>query len=676
MKNNVKRIISAVMAIAVIISVIPINISAYAQAAATWLIQPTLVYDYIYQFTDGGYALAEWETYDEVNGLEQHEVIIDRAGNKVTEDVEEFNKTHNLTYKELRNSNDNYYWHAFDVADITDVKFDNIKFLSKTMAIADWNGNSYVIDVEKNKVFLLDYTDIVTGKVGSSGKSEGDSGYIKLSMLLLGEKIDEEKYELIEKYALLDKNLNVVLGPEYDRFGDIRNNCVWALVDGKWGYIQFDPSTVTPNDKVKEVTLPVGYDYDSVLSEPKLNYPSLNTVKDEKTAVKAVKQLVESLDVKEKKSRDAADLVLLYAEEAIARANSINVSESSVIIKNSDIAELEKSIESTEKAVCAVLTENNIPIQRKVNRYAAINCTQKNTKDTVLEIDKEALTSGITGVKIMMDGVEAELAADYSGKAKIKTVSKNSKEYRVEFNAGSNIKLSIDGFEDNNDYTAVVDSNGKAVGGKYNPVTGMVEAKLKESGVFTVKNNEKEFDDIKDKNIRVQKAIKVLAAKGIISGTADKTFSPDNTITRAEVAAIVMRTLSKLDPNADGGFADVKSSDWYFGAAGSSKKYGIINGFEDGTFRANIEIAKDQITAVSARVLKNEMGYLDVENIGEYLGIYSDADTIADWAKKDVALATAANLVVRRKDEKFGGEAAMTRGDAAVILYNLFMKIW
>ena len=40
---------------------------------------------------------------------------------------------------------------------------------------------------------------------------------------------------------------------------------------------------------------------------------------------------------------------------------------------------------------------------------------------------------------------------------------------------------------------------------------------------------------------------------------------------RAEIAALIVRTLSKLDPNADGGFTDVARSDWYFGAVGSAR---------------------------------------------------------------------------------------------------------
>ena len=174
----------------------------------------------------------------------------------------------------------------------------------------------------------------------------------------------------------------------------------------------------------------------------------------------------------------------------------------------------------------------------------------------------------------------------------------------------------------------------------------------------------------------MQEAIKLLASKGIINGTSETEFSPDKSISRAEVAAIILRTLSKLDENADGGFSDVTKSNWFYGTAGSAKNAGIINGYEDNTFRGNVVIPKVQIVSVSGRVLKNEMGYYDVSDIEKALGGYGDRSDIAKWAEGDVALATDANMVIKRTDGLFGGTAEMTRGDAAIILKRLFDKIW
>ena len=55
----------------------------------------------------------------------------------------------------------------------------------------------------------------------------------------------------------------------------------------------------------------------------------------------------------------------------------------------------------------------------------------------------------------------------------------------------------------------------------------------------------------------MQDAIKLLASKGVINGTSATTFAPNDPISRAEIAALTIRMLDKLDPNEDGGFSDV-----------------------------------------------------------------------------------------------------------------------
>lgn len=201
-----------------------------------------------------------------------------------------------------------------------------------------------------------------------------------------------------------------------------------------------------------------------------------------------------------------------------------------------------------------------------------------------------------------------------------------------------------------------------------------MDGKVNTSGRYTVQANEKDFTDISGKSAEMQKAIRYLASKGIVNGTTATEFSPNGSISRAEIAALLVRALGKSDNSATNSFTDVKPSDWYYAAAGSSQKAGLINGFPDGTFQGTVTIPKDQILAVAARVLKTEMGYKAPSDPSGFLSRYSD--TVAKWAQPEIALATRENLVVRRVDGTFKGESNMTRGDAAIIIYRLFQRIW
>jgi len=239
-----------------------------------------------------------------------------------------------------------------------------------------------------------------------------------------------------------------------------------------------------------------------------------------------------------------------------------------------------------------------------------------------------------------------------------------------------NVKVSLPPAQGDQSLQAVMNTGGNAIGGKYNPVNNTVEARLNSSETLTVRERRMDFGDIANKSREMQNAINVLASKGIINGTSPTTFNPDGRINRAEIAALITRTLSKYDANADGRFTDVTRSNWFFGAVGSARRHEIMRGTSDTIFSPMVNIPKDQIVAVSARVLRNEMRYRDPSNISGVLSTYTDAGAIPEWARIDVALATRENLVVRRTDGAFNGTATMTRGEAALILYRMFMKIW
>lgn len=318
------------------------------------------------------------------------------------------------------------------------------------------------------------------------------------------------------------------------------------------------------------------------------------------------------------------------------------------------------------------LADNGVKTQRKITKTVKVKSTSKNK---TVKVVKDTAETTVDTVKV--ETAFASVSIPAAAQTEFELTQQETNKVKVKFNTDktATMKISFPGISGDTTYMAVVDENGKAIGGKYNPATGELEAKISASGVYSVVYNEKDFEDIKNKSAEMQNAIKTLAAKGIINGTSETTFSPDSSITRAEIVALMLHTLSKLDPNQDGGFADVTKENWYFGAAGSSRKYGIINGYEDNTFRGNDVISKEQIIAVTARILRNEMNYKTPENISEYLK-YADAESISEWAKQDIALAEMANIVLQRVDGKFVKGDEMTRGDAAVILMRLFDKIW
>jgi len=438
-----------------------------------------------------------------------------------------------------------------------------------------------------------------------------------------------------------------------------------------------------------------------------LPYKDLEKVTDKAGAIKAITDVARDMTEAQKESSTGVDLITLYAEHAIAQAASAEVSGSSINVNSETVGALQSSALDVKEAAQTALVSSGITPHRELS--CGVKFKTDDADEVTITIDKTALETVVDNVRVEspsfavtinpsalkqdigddplvitvseVSSITASNGSEYllaSSSPKL-IASSSTKTYQVSFNKGTlteNITVSLPKASGDAKYQAVLKQDGTPVGGKYNPATNAIDVKIRESGTYTVKENKKDFTDIQTKSNEMQEAIRVLASKGIISGTSATTFSPDSPISRAEIAALIVRTLSKLDPNADGGFSDVSRNDWYFGVAGSSKKYNIVKGYDDNTFRGGTTITKDQIVAVSARTLRAEMKYSDPVDIEMYLSGYTDRSSIPDWALADISLATRENLVLKRTDGTFLPASNMTRGDAAIILKRLFNRIW
>lgn len=92
-------------------------------------------------------------------------------------------------------------------------------------------------------------------------------------------------------------------------------------------------------------------------------------------------------------------------------------------------------------------------------------------------------------------------------------------------------------------------------------------------------------------------AVNLLSNLGIITGYDDGTFKPDNTVTRAEAATMIVRMLGLADEveQGDTNFTDVAADNWASGYINVAEANGIINGMGDGTFNPNGEVTYGQI---------------------------------------------------------------------------------
>lgn len=156
--------------------------------------------------------------------------------------------------------------------------------------------------------------------------------------------------------------------------------------------------------------------------------------------------------------------------------------------------------------------------------------------------------------------------------------------------------------------------------------------------------------------------IKQAVGRGIISGYPDRTFKPNNTVTRAEFAVMLMNTLKPQGEGAALSFADQANiATWAQKSVAQAVKASIITGYEDGTFRPNAEITRSEMAVMLAKAAGKPV------DASAAAGFADDKD-IPAWAKDAVALLKKLGIVEGNESNEFAPNAQTTRAEAVKVL--------
>lgn len=138
--------------------------------------------------------------------------------------------------------------------------------------------------------------------------------------------------------------------------------------------------------------------------------------------------------------------------------------------------------------------------------------------------------------------------------------------------------------------------------------------------------------------------ISELAARGLVNGYPDKSFKPDNTINRAEFAALMFRIFpDAATVRSPLTFADVTADYWAYPVIQWAYNHGFFSGYPDNTFKPSLPLSRAQALAVLVSGLKLGSADLAPDILTQY---FDDAADIPSYFKAAVSAATAHQLVV------------------------------
>lgn len=149
--------------------------------------------------------------------------------------------------------------------------------------------------------------------------------------------------------------------------------------------------------------------------------------------------------------------------------------------------------------------------------------------------------------------------------------------------------------------------------------------------------------------------------EGLMDGVDAGMFAPNATTSRAMIVTILWRLQGSPEAEAEETFTDVAPGDWYADAIAWAAAEGVAEGYEDGSFRPNDAITREQLAAMLWR-------YAASPETGGDLSAFADGDDTSDWAQQAMSWAVAQGLITGVDSDRLAPRGPATRAQTATIL--------
>ncbi|PWK06988.1 S-layer homology domain-containing protein [Tumebacillus permanentifrigoris] len=200
------------------------------------------------------------------------------------------------------------------------------------------------------------------------------------------------------------------------------------------------------------------------------------------------------------------------------------------------------------------------------------------------------------------------------------------------------------------------------------------------TGTFGIVKKELHFPDVSTTHY-AKRSIETLASKMVISGFEDGTFHPNETVTRAQFATMLVKTLGLKDKSQLGAaptFTDVAKDSWYMNYVETAYRSNLISGMGDGRFAPEDKITAQDMSMMVARALKYANPTLPALTEGAKGTAMSKLERraeVASYATDAVALCVNQNILIGMTINSFSPTVASDRAMAADMLYQLLKAL-
>lgn len=154
---------------------------------------------------------------------------------------------------------------------------------------------------------------------------------------------------------------------------------------------------------------------------------------------------------------------------------------------------------------------------------------------------------------------------------------------------------------------------------------------------------------------------------GLMNGTTDTTFEPENNLTRAMLVTVLYRSAGSPVVTGVDKFSDTTPEAYYSDAVLWASQQGLVGGYGNGLFGTNDPVSREQMTTILWRYAGSPSATANSS--------FRDVASIADYASTAVAWADVNQIVAPVSPETFAPKNSATRAQVAMALMSFTQRM-
>lgn len=152
---------------------------------------------------------------------------------------------------------------------------------------------------------------------------------------------------------------------------------------------------------------------------------------------------------------------------------------------------------------------------------------------------------------------------------------------------------------------------------------------------------------------------------GIMNGTSNNSFSPDSQVTRAQLVQVLYAMENKPAIATTKKYSDIKEGQWYSAAVSWASAYNIAAGFEDGTFKPDRSVTRQDMAVMMYAFAK----YKGIETVtSASVDSFADRGMISNYALRAMKWAVGKKYMSGMGNNMLAPRGTTTRAQLATVM--------